>query len=235
MESLKDIHKEIPMGLEKYFPLERVKLTYPLPVRPGRMLGLVGMDGEIFSTDKIMRAVFFRIKFPVFLNVYTTFIRSRIEYDLPALICEVVFVGKKIILVLDVHRTGDVAELEQDKSLFDKLSEIKSRYDDLLAFEMEAKAGLAEIVTSRAMCRLKIGAAQENRAVKLIKEYIGAFGEYVVGAKKLSGDALVRAQKDFDSYLETVVEHDPGVKGNKIFFGKEQGVKRALEMFYGIK
>jgi hypothetical protein len=30
------------------------------------------------------------------------------------------------------------------------------------------------------------------------------------------------------------VEHDPGIKGNKIFFGKEEGVKRALEMFYGI-
>jgi len=85
------------------------------------MLGLLGMDGEVYSTDKIMRAVCFRINFPVFLKVYTTFIRSRIEYDLPALICEVVYVGKKIILVLDVHRTGDMAELEQDKPLFDKL------------------------------------------------------------------------------------------------------------------
>src|SRR5210317_603716 len=162
MGELKDIHKEIALGLEKHFSLDRVKLSYPLPVRPGRMLGLVRMDGEVFSTDKIMRAVFFSIKFPVFLNVYTTFIRSRIEYDLPALICEVVFVGKKIILVLDVHRTGDVAELEQDKPLFDKLSEIRNRYDDLLAFEMEARGSLAEIVASRAMCRLKIGAAQEN-------------------------------------------------------------------------
>ncbi len=235
MGTLKNIHKEIAMGLEKHFSLDRVKLSYPLPVRPRRMLGLVGMDGEVFSTDKIMRAVFFRIKFPVFLNVYTTFIRSRIEYDLPALICEVVFVGKKIILVLDVHRAGDIAELEQDKPLFDKLTEIKSRYDDLLSFEMQARGSLAEIVASRAMCRLKIGAVQENRAVELIKEYIDAFGEYVVGAQKLSGDALVCAQKDFDSYLEKVVEHDPGVKGNKIFFGKEEGVKRALEMFYGIK
>ena len=235
MRGLKEIHKEISIGLEKHFPLDRVMLSYPLPVRPRRMLGLVGMDGEVFSTDKIMRTVFFRIKFPVFLNVYTTFIRSRIEYDLPALICEVVFVGKKIILVLDVHRTGDVAELEQDKPLFDKLSEIRSRYDDLLAFEMEARGSLAEIVASRAMCRLKIGAAQENRAIKLIKEYIDAFGEAVVSSPKLSGEALEKARKDFDAYLETVVEHDPGVKGNKIFFGKEEGVKRALEMFYGIK
>jgi len=234
MGGLKEIHKEIAAGLEKHFPLERVKLTYPLPVRPRRMLGLVGMDGEVFSTDKIMRVVLFRIKFPVFLNVYTTFIRSRIEYDLPALICEVVFVGRKIILILDVHRAGKVAELEQDKPLFDRLMEIKGRYDDLMTFEMEAKGGLSEIVASRAMCRLKVGAAQENRTIELIKEYIDAYGEYVVGAQKLSGDALVHAQEEFDSYLETVVEHDPGVKGNKIFFGKEEGVKRALEMFYGV-
>jgi len=234
MGALKNIHKEIVAGLENHFPLDRVNLTYPLPVRPVRMLGLVGMDGEVYSTDKLMRAVCFRIKFPVFLNIYTTFIRSKIEYDLPALICEVVYVGKKIIFILDVHRAGDVAELEQDKSLFDKLMEIRNRYDDLLAFEKEAKGGLAEIVQSRAMCRLKFGAGQEDRAVELVKEYINAFGEAVVGSPKLSGDALVSAQKDFDSYLETVVEHDPGVKGNKIFFGKKEGVKRALEMFYGV-
>ena len=234
METLKDIHKEIVIGLEKHFPLDRVKLTYPLPVRPVRMLGLLGMDGEVYSTDKIMRAVCFRIKFPVFLKVYTTFIRSKIEYDLPALICEVVYVGKKIILVLDVHRTGDMAELEQDKPLFDKLSEIKSSYDDLLAFEMAAKGGLEKIVQSRAMCRLKIGASQEPRAAALIKEYIDAYGGAVLDSPKLSGDALARAREDFNVYLETVVEHDPGVKGNKIFFGKKEGVKRALEMFYGL-
>jgi len=235
MGALKEVHKEIAMGLKKHFPLDQVELSYPLPVRPWRMLGLVKMDGEVFSTDKIMRAVLFRIKFPVFLNVYSTFIRSKIEYDLPALLCEVVFVGKKIILVLDVHRTGDVAELDQDKPLFDKLSEIKSRYDDLMAFKMEPKGSLGEIVSSRAMCRLKIGAAQEARVAELIKEYINAFGEAVVSSSRLSGEALESARKDFDSYLETVVEHDPGIKGNKIFFGKKEGVKRALEMFYGIK
>jgi hypothetical protein len=99
---------------------------------------------------------------------------------------------------------------------------------------MEAKGGLAEIVQSRAMCRLKIGAPQEQRAAELVKEYVDAFGEYVLESPKLTGDALDRAQKNFDSYLETVVEHDPGVKGNKIFFGKKEGVKRALEMFYGV-
>jgi len=59
--------------------------------------------------------------------------------------------------VLDVHRTGDVAELEQDKPLFDKLSEIKSRYDDILAFKMETKGSLAEMVTE--MMKREIGMA----------------------------------------------------------------------------
>ena len=234
MNKLSQIHSEIAAGLEKHFPLDRVQLSYPLPVRPRRMLGLVRMDGEVYATEKLMRAVCFRIRFPLFLNIYTTFIRSRIEYDLPAFICEVVGIGPKIILILDVHRTGDSAELPQDKDLFDKLCDIRRGYSDLLAFAMEARGDLAKIVASRAMCRLKIGAAQELRAAELIREYVDVYAAAVTGAQKLSGEALVQAQKDFAAYLETVVENDPGVKGNKIFFGREEGVKRALEMFYGV-
>lgn len=234
MKALSNIHPEIAAGLEKHFPLERVQLSYPLPVRPWRMLGLVKMDGEVYATERLMRAVCFRIRFPLFLNIYTTFIRSRIEYDLPAFICEVVCIGKKVILVLDVHRTGDSAELPRDRDLFDRLGQIKNRYSDLLAFEMAAKGGLEKIVASRAMCRLKFGSGQEARAAALIREYVDVYGQAVAGAQKLSGEALDQAQKAFNAYLETVVEHDPGVKGNKIFFGKKEGVSRALEMFYGI-
>lgn len=234
MSSLVNIHSEIVGGLKKHFALERVQLKYPLPARPMRMLGLVRMDGEVYGTDKLQRIACLRIALPVFMKVYSTFIRAKIEYDLPALICEVVYVGKKIILVLDVHRTGDVAELEHDKPFFDKLMDIKKRYSDLLAFQQQAKGGVAKLVNSRAVCRLKITAAQEARAVELVKDYLDSFAEHVAECPSLTGEALVQAQEVFDRYLETVVEHDPGVKGNQLFFGKQEGIDRALEMFYGI-
>jgi hypothetical protein len=234
MGVLANIHSEISSGLKKHFKLDQVQLKYPLPVRPIRMLGLLGMDGEVFSTDKLLRISCLRISFPVFVKVFSTFMRARIEYDLPALICEVVYIGKNVMVILDVHRTGDVAELEQDKPFFDGLMDIRSRYSDLLAFQQEAKGGLENLVNSRAACRLKIKGEYEERALAMIKEYLDAFSEYVAQSPALEGEALTKAKENFDRYLETVVEHDPGVKGNKIFFGKKEGVARALEMFFGV-
>ena len=94
-----------------------------------------------------------RITLPVYMKVYSTFFRSRLEYDLPAFLCEVVYTGSKRLIILDVHRTGDVAELEKDRSFFDRLMDIRERYPDLLRFQKEAKGGLSNLVASRAVCR----------------------------------------------------------------------------------
>jgi hypothetical protein len=51
-------------------------------------------------------------------------------------------------------------------------------------------------------------------------------------ALPLSGEQLDQAQKAFEGYLKTVVDHDPGVKGYKMLFGKEGGVQRALNIFF---
>ena len=60
------------------------------------------------------------------------------------------------MLIVDVHRTAAVAELEPDKSFYDTLMDIRTRYCDLLAFPLEAKKSLASFtdLDSRAACRV---------------------------------------------------------------------------------
>jgi hypothetical protein len=234
MGALQNVHSEVANGLSKHFPLQKVQLKYPFPVRPPRVLGLVKLDGEVYSTDKLQRVVCMRITLPVFMKVYSTFIRPKIEYDLPAFLCEVVYTGSKLLLVLDVHRTGDVAELEKDKTFFDDLMEIRGRYDDLLRFQKKAEGSVANLVQSRATCRLGITAEHEERALTLVKEYLDAFAKYVTQSQALGGEELETVKKNFETYLQSVVEHDPGVKGNKVLFGKKEGVKRAMDIFYGL-
>ena len=53
--------------LQQAMPTEPVQLKYPFPVRPGRMLGLIRFDGQVYSTEKITRAVFMQIKMPAFI------------------------------------------------------------------------------------------------------------------------------------------------------------------------
>ena len=57
MGALQNVHSEVANGLNKHFPLQKVQLKYPFPVRPPRALGLVKLDGEVYSTDKLQRVV----------------------------------------------------------------------------------------------------------------------------------------------------------------------------------
>jgi len=236
MGALAKTHQEVVDVLKKKFTLDHVQLKHRLPVRPIRMLGLIGMDGEVYSTNKLLRVTCLRISPPVFMKVFSTYMCARVEYDLPAFLCEVVYMGKNIMVILDVHRTADVAELERDKPFYDTLMDIRARYSDLLAFPLEAKGSLASFtdLDSRAACRLKITGAHEERALEMVKEYLDAYAEYVTRSLALEGDALATARENLERYLEKVEEEDPGVKGNKIFFGKKEGVARALDMFFGV-
>jgi hypothetical protein len=45
---------------------------------------------------------------------------------------------------------------------------------------------------------------------------------------------IAGALAEFDTYLKTVIDHDPGVKKNIMFFGRQGDIERALDIFYGI-
>ena len=230
MASLRDIHPIAQAELQNKFPLTPVSLKYPFPERPLRTLGLVKVDGEIFSSEKFSRAVFFRLNLPVYMAVRSIFIRPRMEFDLPVFSCETVITGKKRMFILDIHRTGENTE-HDDSALFEKLIKIREGYPDLLR-EKTTTGGEIETVFSKAICQVKITEERDDQALNLFREYFGVFTDLVEKATPLSGAALEKARTAFEGYLTTVVDHDPGFKGYKMLFGKEGGVDRALNIFF---
>ena len=230
MASLRDIHPIAQAELQNKFPLTPVSLKYPFPERPLRTLGLVKVDGEIFSSEKLSRAVFFRLNLPVYMAVRSIFIRPRMEFDLPVFSCETVITGKKRMFILDIHRTGENTE-HDDSALFEKLIKIREGYPDLLR-EKTTTGGEIETVFSKAICQVKITEERDDQALNLFREYFEVFTNLVEKATPLSGAALEKARTAFEGYLTTVVDHDPGFKGYKMLFGKEGGVDRALNIFF---
>ena len=170
-------------------------------MRPMCILGLIRMDGEVYSTDKLLRITCLYISAPVFMKVFSTYLCARVQYDFPSFLCEVVYMGKNIMLIVDVHRTAPVAELERDKPFYDTLMDIRARYSDLLAFPLEAKGSLASFtgLDSRAACRLKITGAHEARGLEMVKEYLDTYAEYVNRSSALEGDSLATARRNFES------------------------------------
>ena len=230
MISLRDIHPIAQEELKNKFALTPVSLKYPFPERPLRTLGLVKVDGEIFSSEKLSRAVFFRLNLPVYMAVRSIFIRPRMEFDLPVFSCETVITGKKRMFILDIHRTGENTE-HDDSALFEKLIKIREGYPDLLR-EKTTTGGEIETVFSKAICQVKITEERDDQALNLFREYFGVFTNLVEKATPLSGAALEKARTAFEGYLTTVVDHDPGFKGYKMLFGKEGGIDRALNIFF---
>lgn len=230
MASLRDIHPIAQAELQSKFPLTPVSLKYPFPERPLRTLGLVKVEGEVFSSEQFSRAVFFRLNLPVYMGVRSIFLRPRMEYDLPVFSCETVITGKKRMFILDIHRTGESSG-HDDSALFERLIKIRDGYPDLLK-EKTTTGGEIETVFSKAICQVKITAELDDQAISLFRDYLEVFTDLVEKATPLSGAALEQAKQAFEGYLETVVDHDPGFKGYKMLFGKEGGVDRALNIFF---
>jgi hypothetical protein len=173
-----------------------------------------------------------QIHFPVFMKVFSTFISPRIEYDLPVFICEAVKLGSKRIFIVDAHKGGAGGEKQYD-DFFDRLLEIRGRYPELMKYEKIAAKGISS-VNSKAACQVRIPCELDGQAISIFSEYFTAYLELIKTAEPLTGSALEKIKSSFDAYLQTVVDHDPGVKGNIIFFGRKEGIERALDIFYGV-
>ena len=127
MKTLQDIHAEALSELRKRISLSPVSLKHPFPERPARALGLVKLDGEVFSSSKLQRIVFLRINLPFYFKVYSTFIRPKLEYNLPVFSCEVVCMGSKKMFLVDSHAAGKGGGNEY-ADFFDGLEKIKGNY-----------------------------------------------------------------------------------------------------------
>jgi hypothetical protein len=218
--------------MQKAMPTTPVTLKFPFPVRPRRMLGLIKFDGQIYSTEKITRAVFMQIKMPAFMKVFSTFISPKIEYDLPVFTCETILMGKKRVFVIDAHASGAGGKRQYDE-FFARLMEIRKQYPELIKHHKTSKEGISSL-QSEAACRLKIPCELDEQAGALFSEYFSAYLELINSAEPATGLVRAKLQTSFDKYLETVVDHDPGVKANCMFFGKKEGLERALDIYYGV-
>jgi hypothetical protein len=231
MSKLMNIHTTVQEEIRKYFDLKPVQLKHPLPERPVRALGLMEIDGEVFSSEKLLRAVFIRPQLPVFFAVRSMFLRPRVEYDLPVFAGEVMRTGSTKMVIIDIHRAGKTHH--EDSALFDKMIQIRDRYPDLTKYTKK-QSGKVQDVFSKAACQITIPGELDDRAVEIFLEYLRLFCDMVRRAEPVSGDELKRTMSVFDDYLKSLIDHDPGVAVWKMIFGEKGGIERSMDMHFGL-
>lgn len=231
MRDLMDIHGLVQAEMRKRYELAPVALKHPFPERPLRALGLMKIDGEVFSAERLLRVVFIRPQLPFYFAVRSHFIRPRVEYDLPVFAGEVMRTGKKKMLIVDIHRTGKTHH--DDNNLFYRMLAIRNRYPDLMDHEKKQK-GQVQDVFSPAACQVVIPPELDEQAADIYIEYLNLFCDLVDVAEAKSGDELRSTQAVFQQYLKTLVDHDPGVKIWQVLFGKKGGIERSFDMHFGL-
>jgi hypothetical protein len=230
MESLKEIHPFALAELKKRFPLNTVPLRHPFPERPIRTLGLIKFDADVFTSEKFSRVVLMRVNLPFYFSASSTFLRPRVELGLPPFDAETVIMGKRRIFMVDIQGTGKSAGCDES-ALFERLINIRERYPALLEKKMKIR-GEIQNVFSNAACQVKIKEEKDTQALSIFSEYFDVFLEMVDKATPLSGAALDQARQSFEEYSYRVLNHDPGVKTFKMFFGKKGGMERVHDIFF---
>jgi hypothetical protein len=231
MTDLMNIHSLVQTELRKRYELAPVALKHPFPERPLRALGLMNIHGEVFSTERLLRVVFIRPQLPFYFAVRSNFIRPRIEFDLPVFAGEVMRTGKKKMLIVDIHRTGKTHH--DDGDLFYRMLSIRNRYPELMGYEKKQK-GKVQDVFSPAVCQVVFPPELDQQAALIYMEYLNLFCDLIDAAQPKTGDDLRKTRGAFEEYLQTLVDHDPGVKIWQVLFGKKGGVERSFDMHFGL-
>ena len=143
MGSLQEIHKVALTELGKRISLDPVSLKYPFPERPARALGLIKIDGEVYSSERFSRVVLLKVDFPFYFSVRNIFLFPKKDYNLPFFTLDIVFKGKTRLIVMDVHRT-EKGHVSADKALLEKLIKVKNKYSALLAETAKLESDILE-------------------------------------------------------------------------------------------
>jgi len=230
MKRLDDIHLIAFEKLQKQLSLHPVSLTHPLPERSLRALGLVKIDGKVLSSDKFLRVLILQVTVAALREVRTIFLGPKTELDLPVFSSETILMGKNRMIFLDVQRRGGYGR-HDDTELYDRLVAIKEKYPDLLAWPMKMGREIDKTF-SKAACYVKISRDQDEQALNLFHEYLDVYLSLVQQTRPLTGEVLEQARKDYETYTNTVIDHDPAAKIYRILFGKKGGVERVKELFF---
>jgi hypothetical protein len=138
--------------------------------------------------------------------------------------------GSKRAFLVDIHPTVR-PERWNELNIEQRLLDIRSRYEELLAQPLTMKGRINDIM-SRAHLYVKVPPHLDDMALAIFDEYLDVFIELVDNAVTVAEERHQKAVDDFENYHQTVINHDPAVKLYSMLFGKQGGTERVNDLFF---
>jgi len=232
MDSLIEINRVALDAIDKKLSLRPAPLRHPLPARSARTLGLVTVDGKILESERYNRVIAIQTRFPFPVTSISIFIGLRNEYDFPVFSSEVVLLGrKKRFFMVETHTPGGDGR-NNDRTLFDRLVQVKANYPALLEKQTKVRAETQNVLNETALAA-NLTNSLDGEAMKLFLDYLDVYLDTAEKAQPVTESAMEAARQGFERYMEDELAHGFGVKAYKMIFGKKGGEDRAKEHFFG--
>lgn len=230
-EELKDIHTLFLSRVNSRYCLREVALKHPFPERPLRTLGIIKMDGAVYASDKLMRAMVITSSFMVSSRCSRSiFLGPRPEFYLPIFSSETILMGAKRAFLVDIHPTVR-SERWNALKVEERLLDVKGRYRELFAHPLTLRGKINDIM-SKAHCYVQVPPERDALALALFNEYLDIFLDLVDRAAPAAEEDRKKAAADFENYHQTVINHDPAVKLYSVLFGKQGALERVNDLFF---
>jgi hypothetical protein len=224
------IHSEPLAELKRRYGLKSVDLKHPFPERPWRMLGLLRFDGEVYCTERLVRALFLKTTV-VGTSARSLLLCPRAEYNFPVFSNETIIMGRQVLFLVDVQQVFP-SPARSLGSLIDDLQSIRSGYSGLLHSPVEVSGEIARGFSPAAVY-VKLDPNSDTGAADLLLEYLTRYLEALDAVTSQTEGLSAGAQQAFDDYADLVVNHDPAMRFLKRMFGGEGARERAYDMFFG--
>lgn len=224
------IHDGTLAELRRRYQLLPVDLKHPFPERPWRLLGLLKFDGDVYCSDRLVRALFLKTSFAGTAS-RSLLVCPRMELNFPVFTNETILMGGTVLFLVDVQQVFP-APARCTGSLFDDLSAVRARFEDLLAVPAVARGEIARGFSSAAVY-VKLSSDRYGRAAELLQHYLLRYLDALDAAQPAGETQLSEARQAFDAYAGLVIEHDPAMRFLKRMFGTAGARERAYDMFFG--
>lgn len=224
------IHQLFLQKLLDRYQLQPVSLRHPFPEYPIRALGILKIDGMVYSSDRFLRVMTITTKF-LFSSRCTRsiFLGPRPHLYLPSFSSETILMGSKRAFLVDIHTTVRQKRW-QELCIEEKMLEIKSRYPGFCSRSLTLPGRINEIM-SKGCIYVQVPPESDDQALEIFNEYLNLYLD-LVDTVQPSTKVNACAEEDARWYHNLILQHDPAVKLYSMLFGKKGGTDRVNDLFF---
>jgi len=200
-------------------------------MRPKKALGLMRFEVNKYAAKRLASITLLNAKILGFITMFSLVIRPDYAYNMPILSSDVILMGDRRIILLEVIDTTDVDDTNL-RHHYVELQRIKAQASSVVP--LESSDWYLKLLAG---CSLKLRdtGTNDGRLLDLYCDYVTGYLEMARHATQTDESGAARLQQNAENFLETLLERGgPAVNVFKWLLGVKRQHEYVRNVMFGI-